>query len=156
MSVTDAKETISQGVSLKERMVTFQRKGSPDPAILPPKPATKKPSIFGPPMKLVNHPTPSEERLSFDFKTVARSPPLNTESTGTPIKNPMKSVEQVDEEVKKVSEEEESQRRVEDDSRTKQLDGVKIRKAPPVAPQKPPFRRPTIPKEQTNLGAVCV
>lgn len=155
MSITDAKESIGQGVSLKERMAALQGKGGFGPANPPPKPTTEKPK-WKPPPKPVSSPSPTEEKPPIDFEAVVRSPPLDAEPVEAPAEKPTESAEQGDEgdEVKDDPEEEERQRRAAIAARMQRLGGARIGMAPPVVAPKPPIRRPSVPKEEeTKPGA---
>ena len=154
MSAADAKESIGQGVSLKERMAALQGKGGFGPTNPPPKPMTEKPK-WKPPPKPVNPSSPSEEKAPVDFEAVVRSPPLETEPTETQTEKPTESAEQEDEggENKEDPEEEERQRRAAIAARMQRLGGARIGMAPPVIAPKPPTRRASVPKEaETKPG----
>lgn len=149
MSTTDAKESIGQGISLKERMAALQGKGGFGPANPPPKPTTEKPK-WKPPPKPVTSPSPTEEKPPVDFEAVIRSPPLDTEPTETLAERPAEFVEQGDEggEVKDDPEEEERQRRAAIAARMQRLGGARIGMSPPVVPPKPPIRRSSVLREE--------
>ena len=149
MSATDAKESIGQGISLKERMAALQGKGGFGPANPPPKPTTEKPK-WKPPPKPVLSPSPTEEKPPVDFEAVIRSPPLETEPTETQAEKPVEAVEQggEGEEVKDDAEEEERQRRAAIAARMQRLGGARIGMAPPVVGPKPPIRRASVQKEE--------
>ena len=152
MSATDAKESIGQGISLKERMAALQGKGGFGPTNPPPKPTTEKPK-WKPPPKPVTSPSP-EEKPPVDLEAVIRSPPIETEPAETPTEKPAESAEQGDEEseVKDDPEEEERQRRAAIAARMQRLGGARIGMAPPVVAPKPHIRRPSVPKEETKPG----
>ena len=149
MSAVDAKESIGQGISLKERMAALQGKGGFGPTSPPPKPTTEKPK-WKPPPKPVTSPSPTEEKPPVDFEAVIRSPPLETEPAEPPAEKPTESAEHEDEggEVKDDPEEEERQRRAAIAARMQRLGGARIGMTPPVVPRKPPIRRPSAPKEE--------
>ena len=149
MSATDAKESIGQGISLKERMAALQGRGGFGPTTPPPKPTTEKPK-WKPPPKPVSSPSPTEEKPPIDFETVVRSPPVDAELEETPAEKPAEPAEQEDEggEVKEDAEEEERQRRAAIAARMQRLGGARIGMAPPVVAPKPPIRRPSVPKEE--------
>lgn len=146
MSAADAKESIGQGVSLKERMAALQGKGGFGPSNPPPKPTSEKPK-WKPPPKPVSPPSPSEEKAPVDLEAVIRSPPVDTESTEMPTEKPAESAEQGDGggENKEDPDEEERQRRAAIAARMQRLGGARIGMAPPVIA---PKRRPTAPKEE--------
>ena len=148
MSTADAKESIGQGISLKERMAALQGKGGFGSASPPPKPTAEKPK-WKPPPKPVTSPSPTEEKPPVDFEAVIRSPPLDTEPTETPTEKPTESAEQDEgDEVKDDPEEEARQRRAAIAARMQRLGGARIGMAPPVLPPKPPIRRPSVLKEE--------
>lgn len=149
MSSADAKESIGQGISLKERMAALQGKGGFGPANPPPKPMTEKPK-WKPPPKPVTSPSPTEEKPPIDFETVVRPPPADTEPAETPAEKPTESAEPEEEgdEAKDDPEEEERQRRAAIAARMQRLGGARIGMAPPVVGPKPPIRRPSAPKEE--------
>jgi len=155
MSTTDAKESIGQGISLKERMAALQGKGGFGPANPPPKPTTEKPK-WKPPPKPVTPPSPTEEKPPVDFEAVIRSPPLDAEPAETPAEKPTEPVEQGDEGsvVKDDPEEEERQRRAAIAARMQRLGGARIGMAPPVVAPKPHIRRPSVPKEEETKPGV--
>lgn len=160
MSAADAKESIGQGISLKDRMAALQGKGGFGPTTPPPKPMSEKPK-WKPPPKPVSPPSPSEEKAPVDFETVIRSPPLYTDPTETPSEERTESTEQGDldegEESKEDPEEEERQRRAAIAARMQRLGGARIGMAPPVVAPKPPVRRPSVPKvEEPKLGSCHV
>lgn len=158
MSAVDAKESIGQGISLKERMAALQGKGGFGPANPPPKPTTEKPK-WKPPPKPVTSPSPTEEKPPVDFEAVVRSPPLETEPAETPAEKPAEPAEHGDEEgeVKDDPEEEERQRRAAIAARMQRLGGARIGMAPPIVPRKPPIRRPSAPKEEeAKPGVSCI
>lgn len=144
MSSADAKESIGQGISLKERMAALQGKGGFGPSTPPPKPTAEKPK-WKPPPKPVTSPSPTEEKPPVDFETVIRSPPLNTEPVETPDEKPTEPAEQGNEggEDKNDAEDEERQRRAAIAARLQRLGGARIGMGPPVVPPKPPIRRST-------------
>lgn len=148
MSAADAKESIGQGISLKERMAALQGKGGFGPANPPPKPMGEKPK-WKPPPKPLSSPSPSEEKPPVDFEAVLRSPPLDAELTETPTEKPAEPAEQEDggEGNKGDPEEEERQRRAAIAARMQRLGGARIGMAPPVVAPKP-TRRPSVPKEE--------
>jgi hypothetical protein len=149
MSSSDAKESIGQGISLKERMAALQGKGGFGPATPPPKPTTEKPK-WKPPPKPVNPPSPSEEKPPVDFEAVIRSPPLETDPIETPAEKTAESAEQGDvgNEVNDDPEEEERQRRAAIAARMQRLGGARIGMSPPVIAPKPPTRRFSVQKEE--------
>jgi len=149
MSTTDAKESIGQGISLKERMAALQGKGGFGPTSPPPKPTTEKPK-WKPPPKPVNPPSPTEEKPPVDFEAVTRPPPLDAGPPETPAEKPTEPAEQVDEggEVEDDPEEEERQRRAAIAARMHRLGGARIGMAPPVVAPKPHMRRASVPKEE--------
>ena len=155
MSTADAKESIGQGISLKERMAALQGKGGFGPASLPPKPATEKPK-WKPPPKPVSLPSPSEDKPPVDFEAVVRSPPVETGPIETLTEETAEPAEQGDEagETKEDPEEEERQRRAAIAARMQRLGGARIGMAPPVIAPKPPIRRPSVPKEEETKTGV--
>lgn len=158
MSAADAKESIGQGISLKERMAALQGRGGFGPASPPPKPTTEKPK-WKPPPKPVNSPSPTEEKAPVDFEAVIRSPPPDIESTETPTEKHTEPAEQGDEggESKEDPEEEERQRRAAIAARMQRLGGARIGMAPPVIAPKPPARRASVPKEEeVKPGTYCI
>ena len=158
MSSADAKESIGQGISLKERMAALQGKGgfgSGNPP--PPKPTTEKPK-WKPPPKPVTSPSPTDEKPPVDFEAVMRSPPMDAEPVETPAEKTEESVEQGDEgeEAKEDPEEEERQRRAAIAARMQRLGGARIGMAPPVVGPKPPIRRPSVQKEEAKPGTYYI
>ena len=149
MSSADAKESIGQGISLKERMAALQGKGGFGSSNPPPKPTTEKPK-WKPPPKPVTSPSPTEEKPPIDFEAVVRSPPVDTEPAETPAEKTAESAEQEDEggEAKEDPEEEERQRRAAIAARMQRLGGARIGMAPPVVAPKPPIRRTSVQKEE--------
>jgi myosin tail region-interacting protein MTI1 len=155
MSASDAKESISQGSSLKDRMAALQGKGAfGQPAPPPPKPSGDKPR-WKPPPKPISLPQEENEGLA--------SPPYEApEFTKSPSIKPSE-----DDSVPKVSassedraeggdeeggdepdpEEEERQRRAAIAARMARLGGARVGMAPPVFGQKPSFKKPETPKD---------
>jgi len=155
MSSSDAKESIGQGISLKERMAALQGKGGFGPVTPPPKPTTEKPK-WKPPPKPVNPPSPSEEKPPVDFEAVIRSPPLETDPIETPAEKTAESAEQGDvgNELDDDPEEEERQRRAAIAARMQRLGGARIGMSPPVIAPKPPTRRFSVQKEEEAKSGV--
>ena len=149
MSAADAKESIGQGISLKERMAALQGKGGFGPVNPPPKPTTEKPK-WKPPPKPVSPPSPSEEKPPVDLGAVIRSPPIDTgevEILGEKTAEPAEQ-EGGGDEVTEDPEEEERQRRAAIAARMQRLGGARIGMSPPIIPPKPPNRRASVLKEE--------
>ena len=157
MSATDAKESIGQGISLRERMAALQGKGGFGPASPPPKPTAEKPK-WKPPPKPVTSPSPTEEKPPVDLEAVIRSPPLETESVETPAEKPTEPAERGDEgdEAKDDPEEEERRRRAAIAARMQRLGGARIGMSPPVVPPKPPIKRLSVQKGEETKSGTCV
>lgn len=148
MYAADAQVIIEEGISLKERMATFQGKGVSGPINLPPKPATKKP-MWKPPPKPVNSPPLTEEKLPANTRAVIRTPLPQIESAGTPSTKPMEPTEQEGGRngFNKGPEEEKHQQGAAFAARTEQLSWTEVGRTPPVVAPKPLIKRPGVLKE---------
>jgi myosin tail region-interacting protein MTI1 len=142
MSAADARESIGQGGSLKERMAALQGKGAfgaPPPPTVPPKPATEKPKWKPPQPISSSSPLIEADQQDPDSESVhAEAPQLSeavesTDKAETKLEDP---------------EEEERLRRAAITARLQRLGGSKIGMGPPILGAKPAVKKPIIPKEE--------
>lgn len=145
MSAADAKESIGQGGSLKERMAALQGRGAfgdgaPSPPA--PKPSSDKPK-WKPPPQPVRSPSLERDQPNLEH-TIA--PPAEE---GGETTDKVEDGEGGEEETKEEDpEEEERQRRAAIAARLQRLGGAKIGMAPPVFGSKPAWKKPAAPKAE--------
>jgi myosin tail region-interacting protein MTI1 len=145
MNASDAKESISQGGSLKDRMAALQGKGAfGQPAPPPPKPSSDKPK-WKPPPKPVSPPQEENEASFTDLREPVVSKPSGDDSV------PKESGGEVDVgedagETEPDAEEEERQRRAAIAARMARLGGARVGMAPPVFGKKPSIKKPKEPE----------
>ncbi|KIK14818.1 hypothetical protein PISMIDRAFT_17008, partial [Pisolithus microcarpus 441] len=150
MSASDAKESITRGGTLKERMAALQGKGGfgapvPPPA-LPTKPvAVEKPKWKPPPV--ISPPPADDDEVT--GRAASRSPPFRR-STSPPSDVPSIRANEArsspppeGDRTSPDPEEEERQRRAAIAARMARLGGARIGMAPPIIAPKPVVRKPT-------------
>uniref|UniRef100_A0A8H8CHM2 BBC1/AIM3 cysteine proteinase-fold domain-containing protein n=1 Tax=Psilocybe cubensis TaxID=181762 RepID=A0A8H8CHM2_PSICU len=164
MSASDAKESITKGGSLKDRMAALQGKGAFGAPVPPtaPKPAVERPKWKPPPV--VQAPADDDDQTG-EHATAAiaaavertLSPPVSLKSSesaeivstpevGDDSAAPSVPVEEGGQEGEQTvvdPEEEERQRRAAIAARMARLGGARVGMAPPTIGKKPPVRRPT-------------
>ncbi|KAI6139351.1 hypothetical protein BKA82DRAFT_4224452 [Pisolithus tinctorius] len=158
MSASDAKESISRGGTLRERMAALQGKGGfGAPAPPPVKPVVvEKPKWKPPPV--VSPPPVDDEGVP--GRASSQSPPYRR-STSPPSDALTKTRSSPPPEGDRTSpdpEEEERQRRAAIAARMARLGGARIGMAPPIVAPKPVVRKPTAPapepkQEESNVEA---
>ncbi|KAI6044907.1 hypothetical protein EDC04DRAFT_2640623 [Pisolithus marmoratus] len=153
MSASDAKESISRGGTLKERMAALQGKGAfgapaPPPAI-PSKPAAVEKPKWKPPPAISSPPADDDGVVG---RAASRSPPYRRSTSP-----PSDVLSQTNEAEAKGSpppegdrtspdpEDEERHRRATIAARMARLGGARIGMAPPIISPKPVVRKPTAP-----------
>jgi hypothetical protein len=150
MSASDARESITKGASLKERMAALQNKGafgSPPP--VGPKPVVERPKWKAPPVVQSDGADSRSEGISAIEKSI--SPPIAVryeQSTGNSVQgepDPTHEItaEGANEETSEDPEDEERQRRAAIAARMARLGGARVGMAPPVIGKKPLVRRST-------------
>ncbi|THH18365.1 hypothetical protein EW146_g2598 [Bondarzewia mesenterica] len=160
MSASDAKASIGQGGSLKDRMAALQgigAFGAPSPAAAP-KPPLEKPKWKPPPQVTVSPPVAEGEGLDAgedEGDAKAKSPLLSpTNVEGEPVKSPSPGVADEDDKEEKDPEEEERLRRAAIAARMARLGGARVGMAPPMFGRKPEVKKPELTREVE--GAVPV
>jgi len=152
MSASDARESITKGGSLKERMAALQNKGAfgaPPPPVGP-KPVVERPKWKPPPVVQYDGPDSRGEGISAIEKSMSAPLAVGQEqSTGDSVQDPIHA-ERASEEAETAQdpEEEERQRRAAIAARMARLGGARVGMAPPIIGKKPPVRRPTQEEEQ--------
>ncbi|KAH9841703.1 uncharacterized protein C8Q71DRAFT_344536 [Rhodofomes roseus] len=148
MSAADAKTSIGQGVSLKERMAALQGFNAfgGSAASPPPKPATEKPKWKPPP---VVSPPPADDDEKEEIAKPAVVP--ESESEGDvqehkPVTEGEPTGEEGEGQAEPDLEEEERQRRAAIAARMARLGGARVGMAPPVFGRKPDIKKPEAPK----------
>ncbi|TFK24955.1 hypothetical protein FA15DRAFT_669013 [Coprinopsis marcescibilis] len=161
LSVTDAKDSIVKGGSLKDRMAALQGKGgfgAPPP--IAPKPPVEKPKWKPPPV--VSPPVDDDDdRPQAPVGTVGiTSPPLSQKSDTSEYQKPTEDedkevVEQAGESGEVDPEEEERQRRAAITARLARLGGTRVGMAPMFGkPQPPPpSKKPSLPPQDESRRA---
>ncbi|KAI0070244.1 hypothetical protein K474DRAFT_880491 [Panus rudis PR-1116 ss-1] len=165
MSAADAKESITKGGSLKERMAALQGRGGfgglpgAAPAGPPPRPSGEKPK-WKPPPKPIATPDPPEAEPSAEPKERPQSPPTGetpASEEGAPAPPAVAEAPEGDvapaEDQEPDPEEEERQRRAAIAARMARLGGARVGFGPPVFGVKPPVKKPSVPKEEKAEGA---
>ncbi|KZT09197.1 uncharacterized protein LAESUDRAFT_722922, partial [Laetiporus sulphureus 93-53] len=150
MSAADAKASIGQGVSLKERMAALQNLhafgGGPSP---PPKPATEKPKWKTPPAVAAPPAEESEETehhksAATEVSDDAQEQQPTAPEEGEPVAGSETAEAEPD------PEEEERQRRAAIAARMARLGGARVGMAPPVFRRKPEVNKPETSKEEEH------
>ena len=151
MSASDAKESISRGGTLKERMAALQGKGAfgdPSPALsVPPKPVIEKPK-WKPPPRVASPPAIDDGVAG---RAASRSPPPRR--TASPSSDVLSKANEGEADAAATEgdqgitepEEEERQRRAAIAARMARLGGARIGMAPPVIAPKPVMRKASVP-----------
>src|SRR5260221_11314981 len=153
MSASDARESITKGGSLKERMAALQNKGAfgaPPPPVGP-KPVVERPKWKPSPVVQYDGADGRGEGISAIEKSM--SAPLavvgHEQSTGNSVQDPTHAERaSEDAETAQDPEEEERQRRAAIAVRMARLGGARVGMAPPIIGKKPLVRRPTQEEEQ--------
>jgi myosin tail region-interacting protein MTI1 len=154
MSASDAKESISQGGSLKDRMAALQGKGAfGQPAPPPPKPSGDKPK-WKPPPKPAS--PPQDEKEGKEASSIDPNEPVGSRPSGDDSM-PKESDGEVGTgegtgDTEPDAEEEERQRRAAIAARMARLGGARVGMAPPVFGTKPSFKKTEAPKEPETLA----
>ena len=142
MSAADAKASIGQGGSLKERMAALQGLhafgGAPAPP--PPKPATEKPK-WKPPPVVSPPPTDGDEKDEEHKPTAAPDAEPDAQEHKT-TEEGEHAEQQGEGEAEPDPEEEERQRRAAIAARMARLGGARVGMAPPVFGRKPDIKKP--------------
>jgi len=155
MSASDARESITKGGSLKERMAALQNKGAfGAPPPVGPKPVVERPKWKPPPAMQYDGADSRSEGISAIEKSM--SAPLavgNGQSTGDSVQGERDpthgpTAETSNEEIGQDPEEDERQRRAAIAARMARLGGARVGMAPPIIGKKPLVRRPTQEEEQ--------
>ncbi|KAF8157960.1 hypothetical protein B0H34DRAFT_706935 [Crassisporium funariophilum] len=167
MSATDAKESITKGGSLKDRMAALQGKGAfGAPPALAPKPALEKPKWKPPPVVAApvddddDHIAGAGEVSNAAAAERTMSPPVSVKSHASadaakvlsegedsaPAAEPVAAATtEGDNDGEALGpEEEERQRRAAIAARMARLGGARLGMAPPVFGKKPPIKRPSV------------
>ena len=160
MSPSDAKESITKGGSLKERMAALQGRGGfgglpgvgASPTSPPPRPAAEKPKWKPPPTIISSHP---EASVSETHESSTTSPPRPSEQDVArhdedSQEHPTSTEIVPEEEHKPDPEEEERQRRAAIAARMARLGGARVGMAPPVFGRKPEIKKPSVMKEEDS------
>ena len=162
MSASDARESITKGASLKERMAALQNKGAfGAPPPVGPKPVVERPKWKPPPPAMQSDGVDSRNE-GISAIEMSISPPIavgHEQNTGDSVQgepNPTygTTAEGANEEAETSQgpEEEERQRRAAIAARMARLGGARVGMAPPVVGKKPLVRRPT--QEEQQLKTV--
>ena len=159
MSASDAKESIGQGGSLKDRMAALQGKGAfggigggggpPPPKPTAEKPKWKPPPVVSPILAEGDHEAPTDDTpgsiqspTSPSFKSLEGEFP-NVQGTDEPIEK--------EEHSEADPEEEERQRRAAIAARMARLGGTKVGMQPPVFGKKPSIKRADTLKDEEQV-----
>lgn len=161
MSASDAKESIGQGGSLKDRMAALQGRGAfgsmggGGGGPPPPKPATEKPKWKPPP---VVSPTPAEgddEAPTDDTPGSIQSPPppsiKSSEGESPEVQGTDEPTEGEEVPSEADPEEEERQRRAAIAARMARLGGAKVGMQPPVFGKKPSIKKTDTSKDEEQV-----
>jgi len=150
MSASDAKESISRGGTLKERMAALQGKGAfgdPSPALsVSPKPIVEKPK-WKPPPRVASPPAVNDGVAG---RAASPSPPPRR--TASPSSDMLSKADEGEADAAATEgdrgspepEEEERQRRAAIAARMARLGGARIGMAPPAIAPKPAMRRSSV------------
>lgn len=157
MSASDARDSITKGASLKERMAALQNKGAfGAPPPVGPKPAVEKPKWKPPPIVPSDEGDGPKEAMPVVEKTL--SPPIRYERTlgdsvqgeGEPTHGGTAEAVNEDTETTQDPEDEDRQRRAAIAARMARLGGARVGMAPPIIGKKP-LRRPTQEEDQRTV-----
>ncbi|KAI0337467.1 hypothetical protein BDW22DRAFT_951465 [Trametopsis cervina] len=146
MSAADAKQSISKGGSLKDRMAALQGLntfGGAAPVTPPPRPSSEKPKWKPPPV--VSPPVEEDELAESKLNETPTSPTEDVnESVGE--RDASQTEPAVEEPVETSAEEEERQRRAALAARMARLGGARVGMGPPVFAKKPDIKKTETPK----------